>query len=237
MRNRWTCGRCQHQWASDSLAAYWCPSCGAPKVLAMPLFVALEGIDASGKAVQSRRLAHELGAELFSFPDYRTPIGKLIDAHLKGEWKAIRLGSFGPDNSDIGYPAEPLIFQALQSANRLELAPNISKALSEGKPVVADRYYGSGLVYGTADGLDLEYLERLHRFLPQPTHWILLDIEPEISAERRPERRDRYEKDAEFMQQVCLLYRQIWIRNGWPVVDGRGSVDDVTEQIRRAISV
>lgn len=205
-------------------------------MLPHPLFVVIEGIDAAGKAVQSRRLANDIGAKLFSFPDYSTPIGEVIQAHLKQEWAAHRIGvEVWHDDPDICYPGEPLVFQALQSANRLELAPNIAHELAEGRVVVADRYYGSGLVYGAADGLDLEYLERLHKFLPQPTHWILIDIDPEISAERRPERRDRYEKNADFMQKVCLLYRKIWIRNSWCIVDGRGSVDDVAEQIREAI--
>ena len=231
--NKWTCGRCQHQWSSVSFAVYWCPSCGAPKVYPHPLFVALEGIDACGKGVQSRRLAETLGAARFSFPDYRTPIGEVIKDHLTEGWVAM-VPDFQPYIADR---TDALVFQALQSANRLELAPNIAAELGEGRAVVADRYFGSGLVYGTADGLDLEYLERLHRYLPQPTHWILLDIDPETSASRRPERRDRYERDLDYMQKVCSLYRKIWIRYGWPIVDGRGSVEDVAGQIRDTISV
>lgn len=231
--NRWTCTHCQHRWASDSPAAYWCPSCGAPKVYPQPPFIALEGIDGCGKGVQSRRLAEDLRGVRFSFPDYNTPIGGLVGAHLRREWAAHRLDC--GDDSNVKYHDEALIFQALQSANRLEWAHKIATHLAEGCPVVADRYYASGLVYGSADGIAFEYLERLHRYLPQPTHWILIDIDVETSMERRPEGRDRYEADAEFMREVCLRYRQLWIRNKWPIVDGRGSVDDVASQIHEVV--
>lgn len=226
--NKWRCNQCQHLWSSESPAAYWCPSCGVPRVQSQPVFVAIEGIDASGKALQSKRLAEELKADLVSFPDYETRIGKLIAGHLRLDWGAIRAQDFV---EYAGNEIDALVFQALQSANRLERAADIAAALAEGRPVVADRYIASGLVYGAADGVELGYLERLHRYLPQPTHQILLDIDPEISAERRPERRDRYEANAKFMQKVCLGYRQLWIRKGWPIVDGRDSVEGVAEQV------
>lgn len=191
------------------------------------LFIALEGIDAAGKGVQSRRLARRLEAKRFTFPDYTTPIGGLIRAHLERKWSA----HWEEWHGRINPQGDALIFQALQAANRLELAPDIMSALIAGRSVVADRYYGSGLVYGSADGLALEYLEKLHRHLPEPTHQILIDIDPETSAARRPERRDRYEANPDFIARVCGLYRKIWIRNGWPIVDGRGSVADVESRI------
>jgi dTMP kinase len=195
------------------------------------IFVALEGIDASGKGVQSRRLAKHLEAERFTFPDYTTPIGGLIRDHLERKWAAQWEEWHGRCNPD----GDALIFQALQAANRLELASEIMSALIEGRSVVADRYYGSGYVYGSADGLDLEYLERLHRYLPEPTHQILIDIDPITSAIRRPDRRDRYEANPDFMAKVCGLYRKIWVAKGWPIVDGRGSVAEVESRISEVL--
>lgn len=219
--NRWVCPTCGHRWDSKSPAVYWCPSCGRPVANMRPLFVALEGIDACGKGTQAERLRAKLKGTLFSFPDYRTPIGGLIDGHLKRRWRT----------EGLDHAKEALVFQALQSANRLERATDLATELAEGRPVVADRYTMSGVVYGAADGRGRAYLEDLHRYLPQPDVWILLDIDPEVSAERRPERRDRYESDPEFMRRVCLLYRQVWVANGWAIVDARGSVADVAGQI------
>jgi dTMP kinase len=199
------------------------------------IFVALEGIDASGKGVQSRRLAERLGAKRFKFPDYTTPIGALIKAHLERHWSAQWVEHW------LLAPARPggdaLVFQGLQAANRLELAPEIMSELIAHRSVVADRYYGSGLVYGSADGIELEYLERLHRFLPEPTHQILIDIDPETSAARRPERRDRYEADTEFLTRVSWLYRMIWTDKGWPMVDGDGTVEQVEARIWRVLKL
>jgi L-alanine-DL-glutamate epimerase-like enolase superfamily enzyme len=54
------------------------------------MIIALEGIDASGKATQSKLLAEKLRGTRFAFPDYETPAGEAILGHLKKEWIAVR---------------------------------------------------------------------------------------------------------------------------------------------------
>jgi thymidylate kinase len=69
----------------------------------------------------------------------------------------------------------------------------------------------------------------------------LLDIDPGDSVKRRPERRDRYEKQAGLMEQVIGGYRKLWVEKRkktpkrWVVVDARGSVENTERQIRSAI--
>ncbi|MHA1572985.1 MAG: dTMP kinase [Alphaproteobacteria bacterium] len=189
------------------------------------MFVALEGIDACGKATQAALLAHRLEAALFSFPDYSTPMGKLIASHLQNEWGA----------TDIEH--DPMVFQALQIANRMEHAQEIANHLAVGDCVVADRYTASGMVYGAADGLDLAYLEHIHTYLPEPDYYLLLDIDPQLSIERRPDRRDRYELQAGLMGDVAKRYRKLWADKGWTVIDGSRPVDEVTDLISKAINI
>lgn len=204
------------------------------------MFIAIEGIDASGKATQSKLLAAKLAAKLFSFPDYNTPMGRLIEGHLKRYWCAM------PDrgtpggvhrNTDI---LNAYVFQALQVTNRMEHAMAIYECMEEGQHVVADRYWPSGWVYGQTDGLDPEWLMRIQENLPGPDLHLLLDIAPGQSGERRPERRDRYEEEEGLMDKAAHLYRQLWRAQAadsddWVVINGRDTIEGVHRQIIKAI--
>ena len=47
--------------------------------------VALEGIDSVGKTTQITLLQQRFNAKVFKFPNRETPIGQLLDKHLKKE--------------------------------------------------------------------------------------------------------------------------------------------------------
>jgi dTMP kinase len=189
------------------------------------MIVCLEGIDASGKSTQAGRMAERLNARLIHFPDYDTPSGRLIRRHLQNE----RQGG------DHLYQA--FVLQSLMLTNRMEKASFINSYLLGGGALVLDRYWPSGLVYGAADGLDYQWLVEIHQHLPQAHHYILLDTVPDLSAERRPERRDRYEKQAGLMEDVARRYRDVWVGmqkthgSEWHVVDGHGTVEEVEAEI------
>lgn len=164
------------------------------------LFIAFEGIDASGKATQSRMLSATLKAPLFSFPDYSTPYGKLIKDHLHEKWFTL-----GGDHL-----LDAMVFQALQLANRLERAPYLVDAVNTGD-VISDRYAVSGEVYGQIDGLPGDYIKQIQMYLPQPDYYFLLDIPVEESFRRRPNRGgDRYEEDFQKLKDVAMLYRKLF---------------------------
>lgn len=218
------------------------------------MFICFEGVDASGKATQSKLLAETMSAKLFSFPDYSTPMGHLILGHLKRYWRAESVDRSGiwcrllhwlrryrlPVSMDTAN-LNALMFQALQLANRMEHAMAIEHAMAVSN-VVTDRYWPSGWVYGGADGLDTNYLLSIHEHLPQPDLFLLLDISPELSAKRRPERRDRYEAQAGLMEEVSHRYRGLWAnmireqgRRHWVVIDADASVFEVHDRVMAAV--
>ncbi len=200
------------------------------------MLIAICGADGSGKSTQARRLADQLKATYMAFPDRETPAGKLIDAWLKGEWAAAHKTSLGdlmlPDSELNG-----MVFQALQTTNRLEVLPKLEEALVWG-PVVADRYWMSGYAYGSADGLPGDWLELIHQSLPQPTASVLLDIDVDIALERMKSRKgaEVYER-RETLEAVILHYRELWLRkrrldpDAWMIVDARGTKEDTYQQI------
>ncbi len=182
--------------------------------------VAIEGLDQSGKQTQALRLREALEADgltvvTFDFPDYATPIGQEIGAALRGE------RSFPPD-----------CLQLLYVANRCEHRPAIEAALAAGQWVVCDRYLASSIAYGEAQGLDPEWLLLIQRVLPPADVTVLLDLAPEVGAQRKQQHRDAFEQDLGLLARVRASYlRQAVSSAGWHVVDAARDRDAVTRDV------
>lgn len=189
------------------------------------MHIVIEGLDASGKATQSAILAKRLDAALFSFPRYHTTVGKAIRRHLRSELALCEERAI----DDITCvrsraPEDALVFQCLMLADKCDSAGDIPSILKGGQHVVCDRWIPSSRCYGTADGLDPAWLERMHASLPQADLNIFLDITPEEALRRRPEARDRYERDRDKQVKVRAEYQKLWASGGdkYVTVDGDG---------------
>jgi dTMP kinase len=225
------------------------------------VIVAVEGGDAVGKATQTKLLAERLGGVRLAFPDYEQPAGKAILGHLKKEWAAW-INDNGAATGDCPHsPADvdPLVFQCLQTVNRLEMLPVVRAAADAGRHLVFDRYTTSGIVYGMLDGVDPTWVELISASLPQPDLWLLLDVPVEEGFRRRPERRDRYEVDRAYLEKVRVGYLRLFegmeqkrralygaraddlnyvgANIPWRVVDGLGTVEEVRDRIWAAVEL
>ena len=166
--------------------------------------IAFEGLDQSGKQTQAELLRDRLVEDgrlvrLLSFPAYDTPIGAEIERALQGVRE---------------YSAE--VMQLLYIANRFERKSHIERELGRGTILLCDRYLASSVAYGEAQGLDAAWLLDIQKHLPQPDLTFLLDIVPDVSARRKTEDRDRYERDLALLSRVRDSYlRQLgpgWVR-------------------------
>jgi dTMP kinase len=171
------------------------------------LLIAFEGLDQSGKQTQTERLRDRLveaGREvrLLSFPAYETPIGAEIRKALDGtrDW--------GAD-----------VMQLLYIANRYEARPLIERDLAQGVILVCDRYMASSIAYGESQGLDASWLRDVQRHLPQPDLTFLLDIAPQVSAQRKATDRDKYERDLALLARVRESYLRQAGAAGWVRLD------------------
>lgn len=200
------------------------------------MFISLEGPDCCGKGTQAKLLAERLDAKLFKFPDKNTPIGALIYDHLFNRFSAVsalqaNAADDPAEQSDIlarGL-ADPMMFQCMHIANRVEHAQDIMETRLAGQDVIADRYTASGIVYGGEDGLDREYIHKIQYWLPQPDLNLLLDIDISTVVSRMRDRGDtpdRYEKE-ETLKGIINGYRQLWDKmrteegdDKWVVIDG-----------------
>jgi dTMP kinase len=186
--------------------------------------IAFEGLDQSGKQTQAELLRDRLKqdghkARLVSFPDYATSIGEEIARALQGERE------YGPD-----------VMQLLYVANRYERKADLLRWLEGGLILVCDRYTASSVAYGEAQGLDAPWLVEIQKFLPTPSATILLDIAPETAAQRKAVDRDRYERDLAMLGRVRESYHRQASANGWIVLDGERSKDDIAEDVFAAVS-
>ena len=202
------------------------------------MIVAIEGIDASGKATQSKLLADKLSAKLISFPNYTTPSGIMIGKMLREQmWVS-------PSMHDAQ------VLQALMTVNRYEMWGVIDSLRKLGKSIVFDRYYASSIVYGKYDGVSEDWIKLISDGLPQPDHHVLIDVSVEEAAKRRPEARDKYERDRSAMMQRRELYLKLFNRMRrlnykgedpklapWHVVDGHGTISEVQARICAAVGV
>lgn len=205
------------------------------------MFIAIEGIDASGKSTQSKLLANRLKAELFKFPDPNTTTGKMLYGHLNGHWYAGCVDDDG--HRELNQKnLDAAVFQCIQVANRMEHAQRMQEILyHDQKTLITDRYTASAMVYGGMEGLDLEWLININAYLPQPDVWLLVDVDVKQSLERRPEGRDRFESNLDFLESVSTGYKKLWedapMPGAWCVIDGRRPVGDVHLAILKAIEL
>jgi dTMP kinase len=167
------------------------------------LLIAFEGLDQSGKQTQAELLRDRLSAagrrvRLLAFPDRETPIGQEIERALRGT---------------RDYRAD--VMQLLYVANRYEWKREIERERSDGTILICDRYLASSVAYGEAQGLDPAWLLEIQRYLPQPDITFLLDIAPEVSAQRKTADRDKYERDLALLGRVRDSYLRLSKNSGW----------------------
>jgi len=202
--------------------------------------IVIEGLDRAGKSTQHGRLCQNLESQghtvkRMRFPgaspcphvyalthnteDRTTPIGKSIDAYLKGESQQ-----------------EDHVIHLLFSANRWEAAASIRNAIAEGTTVVIDRYYYSGIVYSAAKGnptLSLEWARHPEVGLPLPDVCVFLDIAPEVAAKRGGFGNEKYETSAIQQRVRELFYSLMKMADGrdMRVLDAGRSIEEVEKDV------
>jgi len=188
------------------------------------VLIVFEGIDQSGKGTQSKLFVNKLRSqgykvEYIHFHDTTTSLGKEIQMFLEGKRH---------------YSSE--VRQLLFTANRYERAELIEKQLDEVDFLVIDRYIPSGLAYGLANGLDLDWMIGLESKLPQPDIVVLIDISTKTSSYRKKEyKRDVYEKNLDYLDKVKNAYYHLANKFNYIIVDGEREIEVVHEDVWRKV--
>jgi dTMP kinase len=195
---------------------------------AVARFIVFEGGDASGKSTQSSRLAERLGAVHTREPG-GTAIGRLVrelvlDGHTTG----------------LADRTEALLMAADRAQHVAEV---VRPALDAGRHVVSDRYVGSTLAYqGHGRGLPVADLRRISAWATDelwPDLVILLDLPPDVAAQRASGAPDRLEAaGADFHDRVARGYRALASADPlhWVTSDATAPADDVEAAVWAAVT-
>ena len=181
------------------------------------LFLVIEGTDGSGKGTQFELLTERLRAAghdvaTFDFPQYDQESSYFVREYLNGNY----------GTADAVGPYTASLFYAL---DRYQAAPQIQKALDEGKIVLSNRFTGSSMGHqGTKfhhaeerrgyfvwlDNLEFQTLK-----IPRPDRNIVLRVPAEIaqtlvdqkgSRSYTDKKRDLHEADLTHLQRAVEVY-------------------------------
>lgn len=193
-------------------------------------FIALEGIDGSGKSSQLQPLVRRLEGLGMRCRADREPTGGPVGSLIR----QIFTGRVSADNRVIA---------ALYAADRIDHLVNevdgLCAAVDNGITVVSDRYYFSSYAYHSVD-VDMEWVigaNSLSAGLLRPTLTVFLDVPVETALDRIRKNRfveeifdqeDRLRKTRELYFEAFERLRDV---ERVAVVDGSGTEEEVGERI------
>lgn len=157
-----------------------------------PVFVAIEGIDASGKTTLTAALASALRSRGLTVAEHKEPSRSPVGEFFR------RMSTTG------GWPA--MTMALLSSADRYQQQDDLNTARQRCQIVLADRYYLSGLTYHSADGIDPACYQQLNRDVTKPDAYLYLDITPALATTRKRGGPDGYWEERDFAVRLPAAY-------------------------------
>lgn len=195
-------------------------------------FIVIEGIDGCGGETQSKKLAKFLRANkvsmrTLSYPDYKGPIGQIINKYLHKKYNFSKEVQF-----------------LLYFSDFLKDKDKINKWLNEGATIIADRYFSSTIAYQCLNGVSVDAALNMSKLfdLPRPDLIIFLNISPETSMRRKKKEKgsklDRNEENKKFLTQLAQFYKQLAQRQAlakWVMIDGERSIEEVFSEMKKLV--
>jgi len=192
-------------------------------------FIAIEGLDGSGKATQAAAIAEALRLTekkvLLACEPTGSLVGDLIRQRLAGNWQS-----------------SPECLQLLFAADRADhLQKEIIPNLAAGGYVVCDRYAFSSFAYGALD-CDLDWLIDVNKTFILPDLVLFVDVPPDVCMQRLAVEG----KDGDIFEKLTLLNKVVFnyqtifkkfVAQGVniAIVDGNKNSEDVFSEIKKII--
>ena len=194
------------------------------------MFIVFEGIDGSGKGTQARMLADHLIRQGKRVVLTEEPTKELFT----GYFTRILLRS-----KDTPHPKTIALMMAADRNEHVEKI--IRPALEAGEIVISERYYWSSFVYQSLQGVSDDFLNYINRDFLRPDVTVLIDVPAEVAMERILGRAHGNDglvqklEQLEFLRSVRKKYLEIAESEGFVVVDGRGSPEEVHQRVLEAL--
>jgi len=194
-------------------------------------YIAIEGIDGSGKTTIANLLYNELSKKYNKIILMKEP----YDKDLSKKIKEIILKEH-EKNLDYGYLLA-LLFTADRSIKNIDL----KKYLNDGYIIISDRSIYSSFSYQILyEGIDIEWLKCISKYIIKPDITFVLDIDPKIAMERinsRGKSITSYE-NIEFLKKVrenFLRLKEIFPEDNIIYINGEEKPEDILNKILNII--
>lgn len=193
-------------------------------------FISFEGIEGTGKTIQSRLLCEHLMKKGYKVILTEEPGGTRIG--LK-----IRDLLLSTENREITPVAELLLYNASRSQHIKEV---ILPAINDSSVVITDRFSDSTVAYqGFGRRIDLGYIDFIERIVTEglkPDITLLLDLDVETGLMRNKgiNKTDRLElEDVEFHKRVRDGYLEIAAKEPERIklIDASGSIEEIHSKV------
>ncbi|WP_019030768.1 dTMP kinase [Salinispora arenicola] len=158
----------------------------------MGLFVAVEGIDHSGKTTLVESLCQMLTGRGMAVGQCKEPTSAPIGSLLR--------------SLAVEEPACPAALALLSAADRHHQQLTLRALLREARVVIADRYYLSGLAYHHADGIDPAFYAACAAGIQMPDVYLYLEVPVAVAATRVNRPPDSRWETAEFTSRLQDAY-------------------------------
>lgn len=195
------------------------------------MLIAMCGIDGSGKTTQGKLLLNyynELGIK-----------AAFVKQHTKEYYTNRDMNNY-LYNKNYRTEATTKEMAFLSAYDRFKQYNNeIRPRLEDGFIVIVDRYIYSAYAYSMARGLELPWLLRINKIVPNPDVTIYLDVDVN-EAQKRIRNREQLsveEMNKTFQRRARSYYlSEVWGKgNNYFVVDGSGEIVDVHRQILKRL--
>lgn len=197
-------------------------------------FIALEGIDGSGKSTQAALLAQQLAtaghAVHRTFEPTDRKIGKILRGILRGTEKAderVIAGLFLADRLD----------------HILDAADGMLRQLQDGNTVVSDRYYFSSYAYHGVH-TDMQWVIAANSMCQQllrPAATVFIDVPPEVCMARitagrdKPEHYENLNNLIQVRQKYLEAFAQMEGQETVLIIDGNRPAEEVAADVWQQI--
>jgi dTMP kinase len=204
-------------------------------VIEKGLFISFEGIEGTGKTIQSKLLYEHFKKAGHTVILTEEPGGTRISLKIRDMLLSV-------ENKEITPITELLLYNASRAQHLKEV---ILPVLKKCGIVITDRFADSTVAYqGYGRGIDLKLIESLERMVTEgikPDITLLLDLDVETGLLRNKgiNKTDRFElEDLEFHKKVRDGYLQIAAREPERIklIDASGSIEEIHRKIIKIIT-
>jgi dTMP kinase len=199
-------------------------------VLDKGLFISFEGIEGTGKTIQSKLLYEHFKKTGYTVILTEEPGGTRISLKIRDMLLSV-------ENKEITPITELLLYNASRAQHLKEV---ILPVLKKGGIVITDRFADSTVAYqGYGRGIDLKLIDSLERMVTEgikPDITFLLDLDAETGLLRNKgiNKTDRLELEAlEFHKKVRDGYLQVAAKEPGRIklIDASGSIEEIQRKI------